>query len=245
MEDLDYYYRVLGLEPGASAEEVKEAYRDLSKVWHPDRFHDQPRLRQKGERKMKEINEAYRVLKGGRPSNARGRSNGPTPRTEWETPPSDPNPREETANDVRRDDSESNRNSKHNPRKATKSWAVGAILGAIVLAAIGVGSRNKFRPERPIAAEKATNASPAMIARTASGSNTPQPVARNRKPEIPIAPSSFPLPVPTAPDVAAGSPGPANKQGRLCAVQDSSGEFSTRTCRPTTDGVHQQPPPLR
>src|SRR5206468_12238720 len=37
---------VLALRPGASALEIKGAYRDLVKVWHPDRFGSDPRLRE-------------------------------------------------------------------------------------------------------------------------------------------------------------------------------------------------------
>ena len=56
---------VLGLKRGASAVEIKEAYRDMVKVWHPDRFGSDPRLRRKAENKLKEINDAYRVLQSG------------------------------------------------------------------------------------------------------------------------------------------------------------------------------------
>jgi hypothetical protein len=53
---------VLGLKRGATQVEIKEAYRDLVKVWHPDRFGSDARLRRKAEEKLKEINDAYRVL---------------------------------------------------------------------------------------------------------------------------------------------------------------------------------------
>jgi hypothetical protein len=53
---------VLGLKPGATPVERKEAYRDLVKVWHPDRFGSDLRLRQKAEEKLQQINDAYRVL---------------------------------------------------------------------------------------------------------------------------------------------------------------------------------------
>jgi len=56
---------VLGLKRGASAVEIKEAYRDMVKVWHPDRFGSDARLRRKAEGKLKEINDAYRVLQSG------------------------------------------------------------------------------------------------------------------------------------------------------------------------------------
>jgi curved DNA-binding protein CbpA len=53
---------VLALRPGATPVEIKEAYRDLVKVWHPDRFGSDPRLRQKAEERLKQIIEAYGVL---------------------------------------------------------------------------------------------------------------------------------------------------------------------------------------
>jgi len=57
---------VLALRPGATSVEIKEAYRDLVKVWHPDRFGSDARLRQKAEGKLKQINRAYLVLQADR-----------------------------------------------------------------------------------------------------------------------------------------------------------------------------------
>lgn len=57
-------YRVLGVRPGASPADLKAAYRDLAKVWHPDRFLHDLRLQQKAQEKLKEINEAYDQLSG-------------------------------------------------------------------------------------------------------------------------------------------------------------------------------------
>src|SRR6266566_3153727 len=56
---------VLALRSGATPVEIKEAYRDLVKVWHPDRFGSDARLRQKAENKLQQINDAYRVLQSG------------------------------------------------------------------------------------------------------------------------------------------------------------------------------------
>jgi curved DNA-binding protein CbpA len=61
-------YRVLGLEPAAKPEDVKTAYRDLAQVWHPDRFPVGSRLRDKAERNLKRINEAYTLLKDYEPA---------------------------------------------------------------------------------------------------------------------------------------------------------------------------------
>jgi hypothetical protein len=68
---------VLGLKRGASPIAIKEAYRDLVKVWHPDRFGADARLRRKAEDKLKEINNAYRVLQSGSAdSEETGKDNG-------------------------------------------------------------------------------------------------------------------------------------------------------------------------
>lgn len=51
------YYEVLGLSKGASAQEIKKAYRKLSKQYHPDINKEEG-----AEEKFKEITEAYEVL---------------------------------------------------------------------------------------------------------------------------------------------------------------------------------------
>ncbi len=55
-------YAVLDLEPSASPAEVRQAYRDLVKVWHPDRFAHDPRLQRRAHVKLQAINDAYARL---------------------------------------------------------------------------------------------------------------------------------------------------------------------------------------
>lgn len=55
--------RVLGLEAGATAGQIRTAWRDLAQVWHPDRFATQDRLREKAAHKLQEINAAYDALR--------------------------------------------------------------------------------------------------------------------------------------------------------------------------------------
>ncbi|MEG4802244.1 J domain-containing protein [Microcoleus sp. ARI1-B5] len=62
MGDIDRCYEILEIEPGASLEEIKRAYRDLAFVWHPDRFAHNDRLQQKAEQRLTEINLAYQQL---------------------------------------------------------------------------------------------------------------------------------------------------------------------------------------
>jgi hypothetical protein len=56
------YFQVLGISIHASLEETKQAYKDLARVWHPDRFIENPRLQKKATEKLKEINIAYEKL---------------------------------------------------------------------------------------------------------------------------------------------------------------------------------------
>lgn len=63
MDDLSKAFLTLGLKGGASPDEIKQAYRDLVKVWHPDRFGHDERLRLIAQEKLKEINGAYEFLK--------------------------------------------------------------------------------------------------------------------------------------------------------------------------------------
>jgi hypothetical protein len=64
--ELGKAYEVLGVKPGVSPRELKLAHRDLAKVWHPDRFQHDPRLQEKAQQKLKEINQAYEQLISGR-----------------------------------------------------------------------------------------------------------------------------------------------------------------------------------
>ncbi len=90
--------RVLGLPSTASPAEIKEAYRDLAKVWHPDRFGTDSRLRAKAEETLKGINEAYQALEtgsaGGGGAAAKPPRPDPSPRPKPRpAPPPRPKPR--------------------------------------------------------------------------------------------------------------------------------------------------------
>ncbi len=52
------YYKILGINKGASKEEIKRAFRKMARKYHPDVNPDEP----KSGEKFKEINEAYRFL---------------------------------------------------------------------------------------------------------------------------------------------------------------------------------------
>lgn len=52
------YYEVLGLQKGASEEDIKKAFRKMAMKYHPDRNPDD----KEAEEKFKEVNEAYSIL---------------------------------------------------------------------------------------------------------------------------------------------------------------------------------------
>lgn len=55
-------YKVLGVSRDATDDEIKAAYRELAKKYHPDNYADNP-LSDLVEEKMKEINEAYDMIR--------------------------------------------------------------------------------------------------------------------------------------------------------------------------------------
>ena len=55
-------YQVLGIPSAATDEEVKKAYRNLARKYHPDNYHDNP-LEDLAQERMKEINEAYETIR--------------------------------------------------------------------------------------------------------------------------------------------------------------------------------------
>ena len=54
-------YKVLGVSENATQEEIRAAYLDLVKKYHPDKYTDNPLKELAGE-KLKEINQAYEML---------------------------------------------------------------------------------------------------------------------------------------------------------------------------------------
>ncbi len=73
-------YKVLGVSPNASDDEIKTAYRQLAKKYHPDNYVNNP-LSDLAEEKMREINEAYdmiqtmRISRGGNSNSSNNYNN--------------------------------------------------------------------------------------------------------------------------------------------------------------------------
>ena len=65
-------YSILGVSPNASDEEVKAAYKNLVKKYHPDNYDDNNPLKELANEKMQEINAAYDEIQRIRSGTASG-----------------------------------------------------------------------------------------------------------------------------------------------------------------------------
>ncbi len=61
MADYKDPYKVLGVDPNATDDQVKNAYRKLARKYHPDKYTDSD-MKELAEEKMKEVNSAYEEI---------------------------------------------------------------------------------------------------------------------------------------------------------------------------------------
>ncbi len=62
MENLIRFYSRLGVHPGASLEQIKQAYADAERGFHSERFADDPLIRRRAQEQLSALNEAYLAL---------------------------------------------------------------------------------------------------------------------------------------------------------------------------------------
>lgn len=117
--------RILNLQAGCSAAQVRQAYLDLVKVWHPDRFQTDGRLSARAERELQEINEAYDLLQSVMAGTARPASVVQPPVTPRPSPASSPAPAPPSSDG---DDGSA-------PASLVKTIGVGVGLGLVIAAA--------------------------------------------------------------------------------------------------------------
>jgi len=70
------FYKMLGIKPGASAEEARQSYKYLLKVWQADRSSQDPLSKKKSEERLKKINEAYDIFRKNMPESSVGSNKG-------------------------------------------------------------------------------------------------------------------------------------------------------------------------
>jgi hypothetical protein len=145
-------YRALELEPGASLEQVKQAWRELVKVWHPDRFPNDPNLQLKAQDRLKEINSAYESLQEFLASGTPPPKPRPPPPQSTDANAGQNHQRSRTGKE--RTEEPPPRPSEQRASAPTKSragyvWAVivGAIILWVVLANTGLDSNRAISPD--------------------------------------------------------------------------------------------------
>lgn len=62
MNDILECYKVLDLEPGVPADQVRKAYVQLAQVWDPQKYVANPILRDRAARRREEIDAAYKAI---------------------------------------------------------------------------------------------------------------------------------------------------------------------------------------
>jgi curved DNA-binding protein CbpA len=154
--DRDTAYRTLGLDPSASPEGVRRAYRDLVKVWHPDRFAHDPGLQAKASAQLQQINEAYELLTD---STAQARARVAEPRATPSPPaPSPPSPPPAVSSPPPR----RRRWSSSGDRPGVASWVFPYLFVclAAVLALIIYSERARFNRRAPAGTRTAAASPP-------------------------------------------------------------------------------------
>ena len=64
VQEVDSAYKILGIDPNATDEDVKKAYREMAKKYHPDKVaYLGEDVRKSAEQKLQEVNEAYEKIK--------------------------------------------------------------------------------------------------------------------------------------------------------------------------------------
>lgn len=135
--------RIFELDDRRTQEEVRAAYRELVKVWHPDRFANDPDLRAKADRRLQDINRAYAVLQDGDGTVEPPRE--PTPPPRAATPAHTPTPRT-AADSTPRPADRSTRRRWSLALLVTVGLFTGAAVVGIVLTVVGPTQAPAPRP---------------------------------------------------------------------------------------------------
>lgn len=129
MKSLDYYRAILGVDATVSPGQLRQAYLDLVKRWHPDRLTHNPELQKEAESKLKEINEAYKEL-----LSALGKSQGPS-KTQPHQPQAEAPEQREPRKAPKTSAAPHRRRSSRRRGEYTKKRPLGHILSARLFAA--------------------------------------------------------------------------------------------------------------
>lgn len=135
MESRAEWYRVLGVTPGATPEQLKRAYRRLAKRWHPDLVANDPAARRVAEERMKRLNAAYGALRS--PGASRQEGSGPS-----RGGPQQPPPRREPGDQQKRDGQSAKPSDPPRPGARASARRYRIPTGAVIMAVLALGRIN-------------------------------------------------------------------------------------------------------
>ena len=147
--------KTLDVDPSAPWELIQQAYRDQVKIWHPDRFGHDQRLRDKAQERLKKVNAAYEWLKerkGTRPLGSARSS--PNESSRAQTPRDDQPDHTEPSTAPARTEAAAGAGSPVSSAgvqgtPGTLWWLLGAAaLGAFIVIASAYGRSSSRRPSR-------------------------------------------------------------------------------------------------
>ena len=154
--------RLLHLNEGCSRDQLRSAYRDMVKVWHPDRFQSDAHLRAKAERTLQSINDAYALLQ------ARPAPNG-SPAASAESG------KTERPNSTRQPSVPSRSPTTRLPRHLFAAAAAGTGVGVIL--AVMASGRWNVEPDQATPARTVPAEAPAPTDIALKGARRPRPAA--------------------------------------------------------------------
>lgn len=173
--DLQSARGILGVTAASSSEQIREAYLDLVKVWHPDRFPPGSRLKLKAEDKLKEINGAYELVATS--ATPRSAPSPQTPRAPSSKRASQPSPAPEARSTP----------PPARPRRPSPVWLVGSLIALWGAASAWDSYLSRSNPPPlsivryspsdtdPLPAEPAQVASPILRSRPLPSTPAPTP----------------------------------------------------------------------
>ena len=253
----NHAYRVLGLEAGASMEQVEEAFADLQAVWDPARFEDNAELRGKAERKRAQIASAADLLRraaAGTPQESRQDlykaiySGSPRRRDEPQKPRRDEGGKPSLLSDTFSSE-------RHQSQFPVPLWAIGAGLFALVIVIIflmapGEPAANPVvtaPPQMPEMTEPITSATPIGRPPEPTADAEPEPITPPPpQPQARRTPSSPPpetTPPPTRSAPPPPDPTPARSGPRPRLLRNPAGTPAVppgSTARETSAGEGEQ-----
>lgn len=235
MTDLEQAWEKLGLKPGSTLLEAMEAHRDLSAVWSPERFPDNPRLQRRAAEERASLDRAYDLIRQNRKETGQGEA-APVPGASDAPAAVGPAPIPPTGHRPSLyEESLANRPA---GRKIPYGWIVIGLTGLAMAIRLFWPAQEPTdtRPDLPVT-ELQSDFEPAATV-------TPEPVAPTETAPVPAAPEPVPAPpTQTAPQPPQARPTQEAPDRPAIAARPATAEPTPGVARQDPDQPASAPPP--